>query len=210
MTYEHLTWRNPDELPDYLDDDLEHSVIHHTFSIRYAAELTAGMMSSPDDPLLFDPEDPRRDREPTFESLKRLSPAAAGYYSDAEYILNSQADFHSPVQLIGHLLRELDSTIRVAWWELLRFADPNVKLPEGDANTHSGQITVLSNRFGLSFKETETWLTALNLNKHAHYRGVGAVKEFTPLFDQEARNLLALYTRAVTAAEALYLSLIHI
>lgn len=197
-------WRDPDALPDYLEDELEHSIFHHSMSITQMAALSAGLMSSPEDPLLFDPREEQNVEKLRFESLKRLAPAATGYYWDVEHFLKDHSNYNSPVQLIGHLLRELESTLRGAWWALLDFSAPEATKLTKEDEVHSQQIKILSDRFGLSSEERTTWLHARNLNRHAHYRVVGVMKIYTPEFEEEARHLLNLFKRIAHAAEDIY------
>lgn len=211
---QHQAWRDPYQLPDYLDDELEHQLHGFTTGVEHLADLMVSMTGPVEDPLIeTSTHTHSAERAHVLRVLERTSPAANGYFDDALRILDGELEVNSPVEILAHLLRELESSIRGIWWDLLCFVDDDAESLRQSARQDSGnrdarhmeQIEHMGKYLRLTDKETAHWKrTAQKLPGLAHKGRIGPPKQLTEETHELAVSLLHLLGRAVQSSETTY------
>lgn len=206
------TWRDVDELPDFLDDELEQSFFVHSLTSRALAGMVGGLMAPPDDPLL-DSASGSRQQQMAEKALARISPQARDHAKSVREFLNEGSAGTSRVEIIAHLLRELEALIRGLYWEIACSTDPlaaetrNVAkasdLNARDAS-HREQVDYLASVLGFSENETRVWRAMRDLPRHAHRTNFRERKELDEQLKLRFTATLDLLEKVAIQSESSY------
>lgn len=167
---------------------------------------------APLDDALLEPDAPADPAlAAVLRALQRVSPSAAEFYTSAQDIYAHVDTQPAAVNLLFHMLRELDSTIRDVWWNLTCFGDEGGRQAReegrregGKDAPHSRQIAILSRRLGLSTDDETTWQRCRSDPKFAHRGKIGPTRRLNPEQKGFVEQALTLFGRIARATESAY------